>query len=141
MQLSASLRRRSSTRSTISLPECNSLTVSSHSSVSTKLTLTERLKNQHSQHAVSIDINTRSAQPHRNLNIRIDLHLIMGISNHASHEKESALTDGVVAAGEVVRGILLTGDQLLRVEELTVGTLQKKKVSISGFDPPQNQRI
>ena len=65
----------------------------------------------------------------------------MGISNHASHEKESALTDGVVAAGEVVRGILLTGDQLLRVEELTVGTLQKKKVSISGFDPPQNQRV
>ena len=52
----------------------------------------------------------------------------MGISNHASHEKESALTDGVVAAGEVVRGILLTGDQLLRVEELAVGTLQKKSV-------------
>ena len=46
---------------------------------------------------------------------------------HASHEKESALTDGVVAAGEVVGGILLTGDQLLRVEELTVGTLQKKR--------------
>ena len=46
----------------------------------------------------------------------------MGINNHASHEKESALTDGVVAAGEVVRGILLTGDQLLRVEQLTVRT-------------------
>mmetsp|Transcript_27255 Transcript_27255/g.50246 ORF Transcript_27255/g.50246 Transcript_27255/m.50246 type:complete len:459 (+) Transcript_27255:280-1656(+) len=33
------------------------------------------------------------------------------------------LTDGVVATGEVVGGILLTGDQLLRVEELPVGTL------------------
>ena len=55
--------------------------------------------------------------------------------------QEAEFTDGVVAAGEVVRGILLTGDQLLRVEELTVGTLQNKKVSISGFDPPQNQRI
>ena len=54
----------------------------------------------------------------------------MGINNHASHEKESALTDGVVAAGEVVRGILLTGDQLLRVEELTVGTLQKKRSAV-----------
>ena len=32
------------------------------------------------------------------------------------------MTDGVVAAGEVVGGILLTGDQLLRVEELAVGT-------------------
>ena len=38
------------------------------------------------------------------------------------------MTDGVVAAGEVVGGILLTGDQLLRVEELAVGTLQKKSV-------------
>ena len=55
----------------------------------------------------------------------------MGISNHASHEKESALTDGVVAAGEVVGGILLTGDQLLRVEELAVGTLQKKCLSLN----------
>merc|ERR1719163_598052 len=32
------------------------------------------------------------------------------------------LADGVVATGEVVRGILLTGDQLLRVEKLTVST-------------------
>ena len=37
-------------------------------------------------------------------------------------KQEPELTDGVVAAGEVVGGILLTGDQLLRVEELTVGT-------------------
>merc|ERR1719326_881309 len=32
------------------------------------------------------------------------------------------LADRVVATGEVVRGILLTGDQLLRVEQLTVRT-------------------
>ena len=37
-------------------------------------------------------------------------------------KQEPELTDGVVAAGEVVGGILLTGDQLLRVEELAVGT-------------------
>ena len=36
--------------------------------------------------------------------------------------QEAEFTDGVVAAGEVVGGILLTGDQLLRVEELAVGT-------------------
>merc|ERR1719484_260446 len=32
------------------------------------------------------------------------------------------LANGVVATGEVVRGILLSGDQLLRVEQLTVRT-------------------
>ena len=37
-------------------------------------------------------------------------------------QQETERTDGVVAAGEVVGGILLTGDQLLRVEELAVGT-------------------
>ena len=37
-------------------------------------------------------------------------------------QQEPGCTDGVVAAGEVVGGILLTGDQLLRVEELAVGT-------------------
>ena len=36
--------------------------------------------------------------------------------------QEAEFTDGVVAAGEVVGGILLTGDQLLRVEELAVST-------------------
>ena len=36
--------------------------------------------------------------------------------------QEPEFTDGVVAAGEVVGGILLTGDKLLRVEELAVGT-------------------
>jgi len=37
-------------------------------------------------------------------------------------EVDDLLPDRVVAAGEVVRGILLTGDQLLRVEQLTVCT-------------------
>jgi len=32
------------------------------------------------------------------------------------------LTDGVVTTGEVVGGIFLTGDQLFRVEQLTVGS-------------------
>ena len=32
------------------------------------------------------------------------------------------LTDGVVTTSVVVRGVFLTGDQLFRVEELTVGT-------------------
>jgi hypothetical protein len=32
------------------------------------------------------------------------------------------LTDGVVTTGEVISGIFLTGDQLFRVEQLTVGT-------------------
>merc|ERR1719377_458464 len=35
---------------------------------------------------------------------------------------DDLLPDRVVATGEVVRGILLTGDQLLRVEQLTVRT-------------------
>ena len=43
-----------------------------------------------------------------------------GMHNDTIQEPE--FTDGVVAAGEVVGGILLTGDQLLRVEELAVGT-------------------
>merc|ERR1719405_413192 len=42
--------------------------------------------------------------------------------DHTVNEIFDFLTDGVVAAGEVVGGILLTGDQLLRVEELAVGT-------------------
>ena len=39
-------------------------------------------------------------------------------------------TDGVVTTGEVVGGVLLTGDQLFRVEELTVGTLIDSDVRI-----------
>ena len=37
------------------------------------------------------------------------------------YDTKAEFTDGVVAASEVVGGILLTGDQLLRVEELAVG--------------------
>merc|ERR1719224_238551 len=58
-----------------------------------------------------------------------------GIENHKSLEARAVvgelteavqdqvhdlLANRVVATGEVVRGILLTGDQLLRVEQLTV---------------------
>jgi len=37
-------------------------------------------------------------------------------------EIDDFLTDGVVTTGEVVGGIFLSGDQLFRVEELTVGS-------------------
>ena len=36
-------------------------------------------------------------------------------------DTDDLLTDGVVTTGKVVGGVFLTGDQLLRVEELTVG--------------------
>jgi len=36
-------------------------------------------------------------------------------------EVDDLLADGVVATGEVVGGVLLAGDELLRVEELPVG--------------------
>ena len=38
------------------------------------------------------------------------------------HEVDDLLADGVVTTGEVVRGVLLAGDELLGVEELAVGT-------------------
>mmetsp|Transcript_6690 Transcript_6690/g.10578 ORF Transcript_6690/g.10578 Transcript_6690/m.10578 type:complete len:279 (+) Transcript_6690:660-1496(+) len=38
------------------------------------------------------------------------------------HEVDNLLAHGVVATGEVVGGILLAGDELLRVEELAVGS-------------------
>jgi len=44
------------------------------------------------------------------------------LSETIQAQVDDLLTDGVVTTGEVVRGILLTRDQLFRVEELTVGT-------------------
>jgi len=44
------------------------------------------------------------------------------LSESVQAQVDDFLTDGVVTTGEVVRGILLTRDQLFRVEELTVGT-------------------
>jgi len=47
--------------------------------------------------------------------------LIGELSDSVEAEVNNLLTDGVVTTGEVVGGILLTGDELLGVEELAVG--------------------
>jgi hypothetical protein len=44
------------------------------------------------------------------------------LANAVEGEVDNLLTDGVVTTGVVVGSIFLTGDQLVRVEELTVGT-------------------
>jgi hypothetical protein len=43
-------------------------------------------------------------------------------SDTVQHKVDDFLTNGVVTTGVVVGSILLTGDQLLRVVKLTVGT-------------------
>jgi hypothetical protein len=48
--------------------------------------------------------------------------LISKLSDSVEDEIDNFLTDGVVTTGVVVSGILFAGDQLLRVEQLTVGT-------------------
>ena len=48
--------------------------------------------------------------------------LIGELSDSVEAEVNNLLTDGVVTTGEVVGGILLSGDELLGVEELSVGT-------------------
>jgi len=48
--------------------------------------------------------------------------LIGQFSDSVQDQVDDLLTDGVVATGVVVGGILLTGDQLFWVEKLTVGT-------------------
>jgi len=48
--------------------------------------------------------------------------VVRELTDAVEAEIDDLLTDGVVTTSEVVGGILLTGDQLLRVEELTVGT-------------------
>ena len=47
--------------------------------------------------------------------------LVSKFSDSVEAEINDFLTNGVVSSGEVVGGILLAGDQLLRVEELSVG--------------------
>ena len=47
--------------------------------------------------------------------------LVSELADAVEAEVNDLLTDGVVTTGEVVGGILLTGDELLGVEELTVG--------------------
>jgi len=48
--------------------------------------------------------------------------VISELSDSVEAEVNDFLTNGVVATGEVVGGILLSGDELLWVEELSVGT-------------------
>jgi len=48
--------------------------------------------------------------------------LISELSDSVEAEINDLLTNGVVTTGEVVGGILLTRDELLRVEELSVGS-------------------
>jgi len=48
--------------------------------------------------------------------------LIGQLTDSVKAEINDLLTDGVVTTGKVVGGVLLTGDELLGVEELTVGT-------------------
>merc|ERR1719160_1735251 len=59
-----------------------------------------------------------SVEDHEALKTRA---VVRELAQAVEHQVHNLLTDGVVAAGEVVGGILLTGDQLLRVEELAVG--------------------
>ena len=47
--------------------------------------------------------------------------LVSELSDSVEAEIDDFLADGVVATGEVVGGILLAGDELLGVEELSVG--------------------
>merc|ERR1719399_1838400 len=60
-----------------------------------------------------------SVEDHEALKTRA---VVRELAQAVEHQVNNLLPDGVVAAGEVVSGILLTGDQLLRVEELAVGT-------------------
>ena len=48
--------------------------------------------------------------------------LVSELSDSVEAEINNLLTNGVVTSGEVVGGILLTGDELLWVEELSVGS-------------------
>ena len=48
--------------------------------------------------------------------------LIGEFSDSVEDEIDDFLTDGVVTTGVVVGGIFFTGNQLFRVEKLTVGT-------------------
>ena len=47
--------------------------------------------------------------------------LVSQLADSVEDEVDDLLADGVVATGVVVGGVLLAGDQLLRVEQLTVG--------------------
>jgi len=48
--------------------------------------------------------------------------VISELSDSVQDEVDDFLTNGVVSSGEVVGGIFLSGDQLFRVEQLSVGS-------------------
>ena len=48
--------------------------------------------------------------------------VVSEFSDSVETEVDDFLTDGVVSSGEVIGGIFLSGDQLLGVEELSVGS-------------------
>jgi len=48
--------------------------------------------------------------------------VISELSDSVEYQVDDFLTNGVMSSGEVVGGIFLTGDQLFRMEELSVGT-------------------
>jgi len=48
--------------------------------------------------------------------------VVSKLTDTVEAEVDNLLTNGVVTTGEVVGGVLLTGDELLGVEQLTVGT-------------------
>ena len=48
--------------------------------------------------------------------------LISELSDSVEAEIDDFLSNGVMASGEVVGGILLSGDELLGVEQLSVGS-------------------
>ena len=63
------------------------------------------------------------------------------LANAVEDKVDDFFADGVVTAGEVISGILLSGDQLLRVEQLTVGAsadliddLIPSKIKFQNFD-------
>lgn len=48
--------------------------------------------------------------------------LIGQFANAIQHQINDLLADGVMAAGIVIGSILLAGDELFRVEQLTIGS-------------------
>merc|ERR1719311_736773 len=62
---------------------------------------------------------TAGVEDHEALQARA---VVRQLAKAVQDKVDDLLPDSVVATGEVVRGILLTGDQLLRVEQLTVRT-------------------
>merc|ERR1712196_318460 len=62
---------------------------------------------------------TAGVEDHETLKTRA---VVRELAKPVEDEVNDLLADRVVATGEVVRGILLTGDQLLRVEQLPVRT-------------------